>query len=58
MTNSKLPMSASYKAIFLLSIFIVFLVLIAGAATKSQSSGVGIWMWRLASLTPKKMDNT
>ena len=38
-------MSASYRAIFILSIFMVFFVLIAGAATKSKSSGFGMWIW-------------
>jgi hypothetical protein len=45
MTNSKEKMSASYKAIFILSIFMVFFVLIAGAATNSKSSGLGMWIW-------------
>lgn len=45
MTNPKPKMSASYKAIFILSIFMVFFVLIAGAATKSKSSGLGMWIW-------------
>uniref|UniRef100_UPI0040483A03 hypothetical protein n=1 Tax=Mariniflexile sp. TaxID=1979402 RepID=UPI0040483A03 len=45
MTNPKQKMSASYKAIFILSIFMVFFVLIAGALTKSKSSGFGMWIW-------------
>lgn len=45
MTNSKPKMSASYKAVFILSIFMVFFVLIAGAVTKSKSSGFGMWIW-------------
>ena len=45
MTNPKQKMSASYRAIFILSIFMVFFVLIAGAATKSKSSGFGMWIW-------------
>jgi hypothetical protein len=45
MNNSKQKMSASYKAIFVLSIFMVFFVLIAGAATKSKSSGLGMFIW-------------
>lgn len=45
MTNLKQKMSASYRAIFVLSIFMVFFVLIAGAATKSKSSGFGMWIW-------------
>lgn len=45
MTNPKKKMSASYRAIFILSIFMVFFVLIAGAATKSKSSGLGMWIW-------------
>lgn len=38
-------MSASYKAIFILSIFMVFFVLIAGALSQSKSSGFGVWIW-------------
>lgn len=45
MTNTKPKMSASYKAIFILSIFMVFFVLLAGAATNSKSSGFGMWIW-------------
>ena len=45
MTNQVQKMSASYKAIFIFSIFMVFFVLIAGAATQSKSSGLGIWIW-------------
>jgi hypothetical protein len=45
MTNLQPKMSASYRAIFILSIFMVFFVLIAGAATNSKSSGFGVWIW-------------
>jgi hypothetical protein len=45
MTNPKPKMSASYKAIFIFSIFMVFFVLVAGAATNSKSSGFGMWIW-------------
>lgn len=45
MTNPNKKMSASYRAIFILSIFMVFFVLIAGAATKSKSSGFGMLIW-------------
>jgi branched-subunit amino acid transport protein AzlD len=45
MTTPKQKMSASYRAIFILSILMVFIVLIAGAATKSKSSGFGMWIW-------------
>ena len=45
MTNSKPKMSASYKAVFILSIFMAFFVLLAGAATKSKGSGFGMWVW-------------
>ena len=45
MTNPKPKMSTSYRAIFFLSIFMVFFVLIAGAATNSKSSGFGMWIW-------------
>ncbi len=45
MTNIKPKMSATYKAIFIFSIFMVLFVLVAGAATKSKSSGLGMWIW-------------
>lgn len=45
MTVAKPKMSASYKAIFILSILMVFFVLLAGAATNSKSSGFGMWIW-------------
>lgn len=45
MTNQKFKMSASYRAIFILTIFMVFFVLIAGAVFKSKSSGFGMWVW-------------
>lgn len=45
MTNPKQKMLASYKAIFIISIFMVFFVLIAGALTKSKGSGLCIWTW-------------
>lgn len=45
MTNSKPKMPASYKAIFIMSILMVFVVLLAGAATKSKISGFGMWIW-------------
>jgi len=45
MTNSKPKMSASYRAVFILSIFMVFVVFFAGALTKSKSFGFGVWIW-------------
>jgi len=45
MTVTKPKMSASYKAIFILSIFMVFFVMLAGAATNSKTSGFGMWIW-------------
>ena len=45
MENIKPKMTASYRAIFIFSIFMIFFVLIAGAATNSKSSGFGIWIW-------------
>lgn len=38
-------MSASYRAVFILSIFMVFVVFFAGALTKSKSFGFGVWIW-------------
>lgn len=45
MSSTKPKMSASYKAIFILSIFMVFFVLIVGAITNSKTSGFGMWIW-------------
>lgn len=45
MTVAKTKMSASYKAIFILSIFMVFFVILAGVATNSKTSGFGMWIW-------------
>ena len=45
MTDSKPKISASYRAIFILSICMIFIVLIAGAATKSKGSGIGMFIW-------------
>ena len=45
MSNTKPKMSATYSAIFILSILMVFIVLIAGTATNSKTSGVGMWIW-------------
>ncbi len=58
MTNPKQKMSASYKAIFILSIFMVFFVLIAGAATNSKSSGFGMWIWGYTAWLMYKRRNT
>ena len=45
MTITKTKMSASYRAIFIFSIFMFFFVLFAGAATNSKSTGFGMWLW-------------
>ncbi|MBT8573371.1 hypothetical protein G6699_07270 [Polynucleobacter paneuropaeus] len=58
MTNPKQKMSASYKAIFILSIFMVFFVLIAGAANNSKSSGFGMWIWGYTAWLMYKRRNT
>ena len=45
MTVTKTKMSASYKAIFILSIFMVFFILLAGVATNSKTSGLSMSIW-------------
>ena len=45
MTVTKSKMSASYKAIFILSIFMVFFVMLAGVATNSKTFGFGMLIW-------------
>jgi hypothetical protein len=58
MTVTKPKMSASYKAIFILSIFMVFFVLLAGAMTNSKSSGLGVWIWGYTAWLMYKRRNT
>lgn len=41
----KKPMSTSYKLVFTFAIFMLLFVLIVGSATKSKSSGFGLWLW-------------
>jgi hypothetical protein len=45
MSNLIPKMSIAYKAIFIFSILMVFLVLVAGVASNSKTSGVGMWIW-------------
>ena len=58
MANLNPKMSASYRAIFILSIFMVFFVLIAGAATKSNGAGLGVLLWGYQAWLMYKRDNT
>lgn len=58
MTVTKPKMSASYKAILILSIFMVFFVLLAGAMTNSKTSGFGMWIWGYTAWLMYKRRNT
>jgi hypothetical protein len=58
MTNPKQKMSASYRAIFIFSIFMVFVVLVVGAITKSNMSGIGMIFWGLTAWLMNKRKNT
>jgi len=53
----KPKMSTSYKVIFILSIFMIFFVLVAGAVTNSKSSGFGMWIWGYTSWLMYKRRN-
>jgi hypothetical protein len=45
MSSTKMPMSKGYKAIFVLSILMIFVVIVGGAISGSKSIGLGIWIW-------------
>lgn len=57
MSTIKNPMSTSYKAVFVLSILMMFLVFIGGAMSGSKSSGVGVWFWGYTAWKMYKRDN-
>ena len=58
MANLNPKMSASYRAIFILSILMAFAVLMAGAATKSNGAGLGVLLWGYQAWLMYKRDNT
>ena len=55
--SSKIPMSLSYKAVFTLSILMIFVVIIGGAMSGSKSVGFGIWYWGYTAWKMYKRDN-
>jgi hypothetical protein len=57
MSSLKYPMSTSYKAVFLLSILMIFVVIIVGAMSGSKSVGFGIWYWGYTAWKMYKRDN-
>jgi hypothetical protein len=50
-------MSTSYKAVFALSILMIFIVIIGGAMSGSKSVGFGIWYWGYTAWKMHKRDN-
>ena len=58
MTISKIKMSASYRAVFIFSIFMVFVVLVVGTVTKSSMSGIGMLIWGLTAWLMNKRMNS
>ena len=58
MTISKIKMSASYRAVFIFSIFMVFVVLVVGTVTKSNMSGIGMLIWGLTAWLMNKRMNS
>jgi len=57
MSSTKMPMSTSYKAVFALSILMIFVVIIGGAMSGSKSVGFGIWYWSYTAWKMYKRDN-
>lgn len=57
MSSIKAPMSSSYKAVFALSILMIFVVIIGGAMSGSKSVGFGIWYWGYTAWKMYKRDN-
>ena len=57
MSSTKMPMSTSYKAVFALSILMIFVVIIGGAMSDSKSVGFGIWYWGYTAWKMYKRDN-
>lgn len=57
MTSHKASMSTSYKAVFVFSILMMFLVFIGGSMNGSKSSGVGVWFWGYTAWKMYKRDN-
>lgn len=54
---NKPKMSASYRAIFLLSILMVFVVLLLAAASGSKSAGIAMWYWGYTAWGMHKRNN-
>ena len=57
MNDVKIPMSNSYKAVFIFSIFMIFFVTIIGAASGSKGGGFGIFVWGYTAWLMYKRNN-
>jgi hypothetical protein len=57
MSSVKNPMSTGYKAVFVLSILMIFVVIIGGAMNGSKSVGFGVWYWGYTAWKMYKRDN-
>ena len=57
MNDVKIPMSNSYKAIFIFSIFMIFFVIIMGAASGSKGGGFGVFVWGYTAYLMYKRNN-
>jgi len=57
MSSLNRSMSTSYKAVFALSILMIFVVIIGGAMSGSKSVGFGIWYWGYTAWKMYKRDN-
>jgi hypothetical protein len=50
-------MSPSYRAVFIISIVMIFFVIVGGIASGSKSFGLGIWYWGYIAWKMYKRDN-
>ena len=57
MSSTTIPMSTSYKSVFVLSILMIFLFLIGVVESGSKSVGIGSWYWGYTAWKMYKRDN-
>jgi hypothetical protein len=57
MNDVKIPMSNSYKAVFIFSIFMIFFVIIMGGASGSKGGGFGVFVWGYTAWLMYKRNN-
>ena len=57
MNGVKAPMSNSYKAVFVFSIFMIFFVIIMGAVGGQKGNGLGVFVWGYTAVMMYKRNN-